>query len=730
MSGFNKSATAPSTPKVQRNSNRNSLFFSQLRTSRMEPLPFELKDKESRPVTPNRRIIRQSMTPTRNRTQSLEVLNRRRRRSSMIVRETGEVVYAKDYRGPITMDYLKYVCTVLNQEQLKEKEVEERLERDKENVADVEESEEENKENEYEERKYEDKRYSSNTSPLRDLEINSKSVSASPGLFDQSLPIPDVNEFLKSPDSRRFEGGREEIFEIPVEADDIEIGVQPVVQPLVQPVAQPKQLSYLERILNLNNARANLSLGLDTVYPTAKRKLDSTFEIENRQDFTTVDTDWGKSLINLVDTPRVRQVLEDEPIINEQVETTDNQNAETSESIGHYPAETMQDNQITSMESVDNEPIDTMQDDNQVSIDNSSSNEYDEFGDDAMDFGPDLENEQLQDVESPASIPQEESTNTLATPDRSQEVGNSDTLIHGIAENRNSGVDESQLEQSNLEPDLAESHLSPPPSDLVNTEHSDLRTPEFSNLLDVNLNHTTSPNNIIGELSTPQVTENNITGDITPPRTTSGSPSGVIDEHYTLDNDQFAIFSEGSDSEDRDELEDQDTVKPLNILSDGYTSHLSRILLADSREKTNKQTGNVPLSFPTFKNLVKYVDIVNIESMGPARKKKKLARPSSDIYKLLWEKSDEFLSSLVSDLDAYAQHRSSGEEYQINAQDVILYLNKLNFKNEANQRVSQVYDISKLATSFLPLELLRSLDQNLQSIKPPPLRDGSDDEDE
>ena len=63
--------------------------------------------KLRRSVTPNSRM---SLTPIRSRRNS-------RRRSSIIITKTGEKLYEPNYQGPITIDYLKFFCKTLIQNQ-------------------------------------------------------------------------------------------------------------------------------------------------------------------------------------------------------------------------------------------------------------------------------------------------------------------------------------------------------------------------------------------------------------------------------------------------------------------------------------------------------------------------------------------------------------------------------------------------------------------------------------
>jgi hypothetical protein len=651
-----------------------------------------------------------------------------------MVAHDGAVFYNPDYCGPVTINYLRYVCTVLNQEQEEQK---------LETKADTISKEVKiNDENQFDDAQLELTHrglfYEKNTSPLkisRDFEIESHSRSKSPPIeANQSLPIPEFNDHFKSPIAESASSAAKETIQqkhllvnriIETKNGDSETESQSL--PKIEELESSKPLSYLERILKSRNAVNKPSINLNSESflesnrqdLTLKRKLDNTFVIENKSEASNIDLDWIKLLISNIEETSSKL---EEPSIEEATKFTH------SSQINELDDSSAQAENIR-------EPNDEI-------IAQSPSHPLSELGN--LELIVTGQNKNVNEKKDEIEDPQANSSFPVDTLDQKLSSLSNTNLKLSNVENREdiSGVNNlagvlksiSEIEsQTNIYRDAAFNEVSTDNLDnnenLDNDSTSVIRTPEFTNLLDNNLNNSTDQNLNFEEINTPQVTELVIGGIITPLslKLRSQSPSGIIDEHYTLDNNQLAIFSGESSSEDEEDFDNEEAGISVGARIDNY-SFQPRIRLAHIPK--NETMGNVALSLPTFKNLVKYVDISNLDSLASSRKRRKPIRPSTDIYNLLWQKTDEFLSSLVSDLEAYAQHRSGGNDYQINCRDVILYLNKLNFKNEENQRVSQVYDISKLATNFLPLELLLSLDENLQNIKPPPLRNDDDEEEE
>lgn len=128
---------------------------------------------------------------------------------------------------------------------------------------------------------------------------------------------------------------------------------------------------------------------------------------------------------------------------------------------------------------------------------------------------------------------------------------------------------------------------------------------------------------------------------------------------------------------------------------------------------TAPRRSNSVIPLRTVKTLVKSV-ILHSEGSNKEPKKKRKVKPiSKDMYTLLQEKSEEFLGTLVSDLGAYASHRSNNHGSQINMKDLLLYLRRVKHRDDENT-TSELERISRLAQNILPLELLLELDNTLR----------------
>lgn len=220
------------------------------------------------------------------------------------------------------------------------------------------------------------------------------------------------------------------------------------------------------------------------------------------------------------------------------------------------------------------------------------------------------------------------------------------------------------------------------------------RTPEYSadRILQTNYSPT--------KLVTPSTSEFAYDYDRAINPESSLSPEGVIHEQYTLNNeDSEAILEHISESEaENDESK----------LAERYTQTISQpkpTKRIRGSPKKFSESGDIPIGM--IKGLVNTTRLQSYIN-GPARKRKKLDRIPANIHEQIRLFSEEFLQSVVSDLEAYAGHRDSEE---IDISDVILYMNRLKGVEQKNE--SEVENISKLAQNFLPLELLISLDNSL-----------------
>jgi len=129
---------------------------------------------------------------------------------------------------------------------------------------------------------------------------------------------------------------------------------------------------------------------------------------------------------------------------------------------------------------------------------------------------------------------------------------------------------------------------------------------------------------------------------------------------------------------------------------------------------TAPRPSNSVIPLRTVKTLVKSVILHSEGSNNEPTKKRKVKPISKDMYNLLQEKSEEFLGTLVSDLGAYASHRSNNHGSQINMKDLLLYLRRVKHRDNENT-TSELERISKLAQNILPLELLLELDNTLRA---------------
>lgn len=232
---------------------------------------------------------------------------------------------------------------------------------------------------------------------------------------------------------------------------------------------------------------------------------------------------------------------------------------------------------------------------------------------------------------------------------------------------------------------------------VISNQQEDVnRTPEYS------FDHgfdTYSPTKLV----TPATSEFNYSYDRAINSEASTSPEGVIHEQYTLNNeDSEAILEQVSESVP----DEWDITEPRPIARDRRPSiEWSRIKRI--KDTPTKFSGSFDIPIRMIKGLVNTARLHGFIS-GPPTKKKKLDRITTTTQDQIRQFSEEFLQSVVNDLEAYAGHRGSEE---IGLSDVILYMNRLKGIEQRNE--SEVESISKLAQSFLPLELLISLDNSL-----------------
>lgn len=222
------------------------------------------------------------------------------------------------------------------------------------------------------------------------------------------------------------------------------------------------------------------------------------------------------------------------------------------------------------------------------------------------------------------------------------------------------------------------------------------RTPEYS------FDHgfdTYSPNKLV----TPATSEFNYSYDRAVNSEVSTSPEGVIHEQYTLNHeDSEAILEQVAESAP----DEWGVAEPL-LITEHRRPSIEQPRIKRIKDTPIKFSGSSDIPIRMIKGLVNTARLHGFIS-GPPTKKKKLDRITTTTQDQIRQFSEEFLQSVVSDLEAYAGHRGSQE---IGLSDVILYMNRLKGIEQRNE--SEVENISKLAQSFLPLELLISLDNSL-----------------
>lgn len=188
------------------------------------------------------------------------------------------------------------------------------------------------------------------------------------------------------------------------------------------------------------------------------------------------------------------------------------------------------------------------------------------------------------------------------------------------------------------------------------------------------------------------------------------SSDGLIAGHFTIDNEEIQdheFYLQPDIGNEQEEARTPSLIleEPSEIIAKRRTS-LGPSLVSKRRFPTQERA--LPRSL--VRGIVSVA--LNVSALGgnqsPPRKKPKIKRISPSLMQSITLKSNEFLQQVMLDLGAYAGHRNSS---QINIQDVVLYLNRI--KSYGPSR-STIDNISALAQSVFPLELLVSLDNSLQ----------------
>ncbi|KAK6456778.1 uncharacterized protein RJT20DRAFT_126831 [Scheffersomyces xylosifermentans] len=194
------------------------------------------------------------------------------------------------------------------------------------------------------------------------------------------------------------------------------------------------------------------------------------------------------------------------------------------------------------------------------------------------------------------------------------------------------------------------------------------------------------------------------------------SPARIIQEQFTIGEESVGYNELLDESQDQNSDSEHEQQVPNHALLEESlvpNAKLSRI----PKYKSHFASGvgeSIPLN--TVKGLVKSIKLHRFntsELQLPPLKKQKTTNISQEAYKAIQRKSNSFLQTLLGDLEAYADHRSNHNSSQINLSDILLYLQRVKFTGSGPNRSEQIDKISKLAMSFLPLEHLISLDNNL-----------------
>mgnify|MGYP001134018608 CR=1 FL=1 len=766
---YGSSASEPTTPLrlVRPEKSPSSRRYSQIRSSYRDSIrlpPFQLPEitaklsqdaltsrPRSRPRS--RASPRPSMTPTK----PASVLRRRRRRSSVIITDSGETVFHQDYAGPITIDYLRFVCKAIAQDQ-----------HDSPQNDDVSKSKQTSTNNgsqhtasnfniqqqllqspiETHHRELDTRAESPiktrNFSPTNSNERHSKSPEKVQQPVSENRRTPheeheeheendeDIYEEQHEPEKQNDEeitspppGTFDHSLQIPVDTgthflSPTEYRTNPQIERKEITKQVPRSLSYLERILQSRLSQQNEKPTAPTKHDQDQTKITETvmetksFVIENKSDATTYDINWETSAFSNLSTSKL-----DNLHINDDIRLPGNDTQKQISAEHDIEADIPKNDLETNIPETESRTEKAGSDSQTDKSDNANKTDKPYHDDDKEKIETPEEDERsphASDMSFDDFEPQMESVpldqqETLSSETSPQQYINSPSTPEQTSEKMINGSTNS--------------------TDAVPAGNVDVLSPvDITSFRDYSVHTPPNENGITNSLFSNEQSETNQlalpeTDLVTPISDTMNlnSPGGIIEEQYTMDNDQLEIFSDNSDSEEERQFHVSN-----NEMEETTSSSKEHVLLPRvkmSKPTWQSQTGNVSLSLPTVKNLVNYISISNLEA-GPPRKKRKDVRITTDLYELIREKTDEFLGSLVADLGAYARHRTNEDDPQINIQDVILYLNKLKFTDNNNQRESQVHSIAKLAQNFLPLELLLSLDENLQNIRPPTKKSDDD----
>lgn len=642
--------------------------------------------KLRRSVTPNSRI---SLTPIRSRRSS-------RRRSSIIITKTGEKLYEPNYQGPITIDYLKFFCKTLiqnqdkiNQQQLGEPFVDTRdlLTSDQRNDRRIPETD--------------NHMIQENAGILSPIEKNeSKSPLQIQEEFSQSLIIPSDNENILG----SFDETKQDVNDVLKEQQN---HIDEVLQDEKVSPEKPKPLSYLQKILLAKSKKSSLISRKTSDETPTKETVPNLNDPKSYNENDILADDKGK--------PDTQFEQDNSEIIDKIDHFAIQDNSKISNSIfpdwrnnSESASAAAISNTLSNIENTEEPSKDVFNDlepaeNSQIATTNDSVNDYDSHERGKEDRLPETGSS------SSDSNGQQSETVELAKP-QSGELN--------LIETENEGSNE--IDWNLQEPDFAlmddEGPLrEPTPTDEIEEIRESHES--FSQEDDVTPPLTNAQEGGSLSMANDQVTpENSIISNqpLVEEEALDASEKEIIQEEFFVDNDQLASIFEGIDDNIGDEEETTDDNIQESEVERALVNraHLARIIPQKRKQSPIPSTG-VDVTIRDVSYIVKSIQAHNSLSTSLSLRKK-FKKPKSllkEIVKSIQEKSNEFLDTLMDDLKGYAEHRQS---QTVDMKDVLLYLQRINFAGKGNSsNETDINRISELAQKFLPLENLIALDNDL-----------------
>lgn len=609
----------------------------------------------------------------------------RRRRSSIITAHDGKAIFDPKYVGTVTVDYLRFFCKVLMQEK---NEVQTSINTTisqsigTKNETDI------------------------NNKLEHDANETAEYFKVAPNEFDQSLPLASNSDsLLGSPINSNLQDTKDDDQEINLEElhDVVSQNIFPEVKSTESVEKKPGFKSYLERILenqrgkkkriakneiketigNDEQGRNVLFDGNDEQIPAPDVNKQSTghlrpFEIrQNNQmitknGFTDSDTAHGIETLHF----KLQELRDDAGIISDRLEHNSYQ-PDKLEKLGPDSDKPHIGNQDADSTSTHLEELQTQYDFNEVDLQNnktelpipSGSNEGSDkvphfdyvlrTNDDNVLNESDNDTKQPinNDIDNHPYIADEIMTQLQSSVDITPKLKDISEDIPQIGSDEHSHTESRQYEPS---------EIVTPFSGEFNYDYDEI---DFGD-------------------KNEQVEQN------------SSSPEGIVHEQYTLDDghgNENLVDLLG----ELQEFSNEDINTSLTSEKDMPPSH-------KKPETLTKQVLKTDVPIRMVKNLVNTIrsGSTSIYSQAPPRKKKRVEKVPIHVHEMVRDMSNDFLQSVVSDLEAYAIHRNSKD---ISIKDVVLFLKRMNRTGINDEDEG----ILRLAQRVLPLEYLISLDNSL-----------------